>query len=117
MNTKICVITLASSFGLIILGSILSGILESSGTITKETLDSSAIQIIYFALFCIASFSLVPVVIRFFIFMQIKIGNAEFFLVRWFQANEQTIVYCVWTMMVVGLCISLPAAIADGFFK
>lgn len=34
--------------------------------------------------------------------MQIKIGNGEFFLIKWFQAQEQTVVYGFWSMMVIG---------------
>jgi len=73
----------SSSFGLIILGAIIGGILESSGTVTRETLGSKEITIllmIYFALFCIGAFALVPLVLRLFIVMQIKIGNGGFFL-------------------------------------
>jgi len=37
--------------------------------------------------------------------MQIKIGNGELFLVKFFQAHEQAAVYGCWIMMVIGFGI------------
>jgi hypothetical protein len=37
--------------------------------------------------------------------MQIKIGNGEFVMVKFFQAHEQGIVYGFWIMMVIGFGI------------
>ena len=108
MNTRIFIIILAASFGLMIFGAIVGGILESSGRVTREDLGSRGVVIvamIYFALFCLAALAFVPLAVRFFIVMQIKIGNGEFFLIKWFQAHEQTIVYFVWGMLIVGLGI------------
>jgi len=116
MNTKLYIIILASSFGLIILGSIIGGILESSGTLTREILGvrgDTILLMISFALFCVMAFALVPLVIRFFIVMQIKIGNGEFFLIQWFQAHEHTVVYCAWGMLVLGLVIIFSLAKND----
>jgi len=120
MNTKIFLIILASAFGLIIVGAIVGGIMESQGTLTKETIGPkgiTAIQLIYFTLFCIMGFALVPIVIRYFIVMQIKIGNEELFLIQWLQTHEHAVVYGFWSLFVIGLCIAVPAAIKDGFFK
>lgn len=120
MNTKIFLIILASAFGLIIFSAIVGGVLESSGKLTVEAIGSTgitAIKIYFFALFCIMCFTLVPIFIRLFIVMQIKIGNGEFFLIKWFQENEQGIIYGFWSLIVIGLCLSIPVAIKDGFFK
>jgi hypothetical protein len=51
------------------------------------------------------AFAIVPLAIRLFIVMQIKIDNREFFLIKWFQAHEQAVVYGCWSMMVIGFCI------------
>ena len=72
MNTKIYVFILVSSFGLIILGSIVGGMLESSGTLTRENLGTRGVTIvlaIYFTLFCLAAFAAVPLVLKAFISM------------------------------------------------
>jgi len=120
MNTRIFIIILAASFGLMILGAVIGGILESSGTVTRETLSSNniiIILIIYFTLFCAAAFAFVPLAVRFFIVMQIKIGNSEFFFIKWLQAHEHAVIYSFWIFMIIGLCIAVPAAVKDGFFK
>jgi hypothetical protein len=49
--------------------------------------------------------------------MQIKIGNGELFLIQWLQAHEHGVIYGLWSFFVIGLCIAIPAAIKDGFFK
>jgi hypothetical protein len=113
MNTKRYLIIWCSSFGAVVVGSIIGGILESSGTVTMESIDPkwvSAITMISFALFCVMCFATVPLAIRFFIVAQIKIGNGEFFLVKWFQAHERTIVYCAWGMLILGMGIAFGLA-------
>ena len=108
MNTRTYLIILGSSFALLIIGAIVGNILESNGTLSAETIGPKGIAAVisaYFVLFCVMAFAIVPLAIRFFIVMQIKIGNGEFFLIKWFQAHEQTIVYFVWGMLIVGLGI------------
>lgn len=118
MNIKICLIILASAFGLLIIGAIIGNILESSGTLeTLRTKGITAIKLTYFVLFCVIGFSLVPLLIKYFISGQIKIGNEEFFLIKWIQAHEKGVIYGFWSLFLIGLCIALPAAIKDGFFK
>lgn len=68
-------------------------------------------------LFCVLGFSIVPLAIRLFIFLQIKICYAELLLVRSLQAHEQAVVFGVWGLFVIGLCIAVPAGIKDGFFQ
>ena len=118
MNIKICLITLASAFGLLIVGAIIGNILESNGTLeTLGTKGITAIKLTYFVLFCVMGFTIVPVALKYFITMQIKIGNGEFFLIKWIQIHERAVIYGFWSLFVIGLCIAIPAAIKDGFFK
>ena len=108
MNIKICLMVFLSALGLLIIGAIIGNILESNGTLGAATIGPkgiNAVKLAYFALFCVMAFSIVPLVVRFFISMQIKIGNGEFFLIKWFQAHEQTVVYGFWSMMVTGFGI------------
>ncbi len=116
MNTKLYVIILASSLGLMVLGAIIGGILESSGTVTRASLGSRGITLIimvYGLLFCLAAFALVPLALRFFISMQIKIGNGEFFIVKWLQTHEATVVYCCWGVFILGVAIAFALAKDD----
>ena len=118
MNTKLCLIIFASAFGLLITSAIIGNILEANGTLkTLSPQAIAAVKMFYFALFCVLGFSLVPIVLSYFISAQIKIGNGEFFLIKWLRAHETGFVFGVWIMFIIGLCISLPAAIKDGFFK
>lgn len=118
MNTKIFLIIFASVFGFLIVSAIIGNILESNGIL--KTLSPKGIAVVkmsYFALFCVLVFSLVPLVLKYFISMQIKIGNKESFLLQWIQGHEQGVVYGFWTLCVIGLCVAVPAAIKAGFFK
>lgn len=120
MTTKVYIIILVSCFGLFILSAVINGILESSGTFNMDTIDPkimTAIKVFYFVLFCGLIFSFIPLILKLFITLQLKAGNGELSLVKFFQSHEQVVVYCAWGMCLLGLMISLPGAIKDGFFK
>ena len=118
MNTKIYLIFFASAFGLLIVSAIIGNIRESNGTLkTLSPKGIATVKLFYLALFCVLGFSLVPLMIRYFISAQIKIGNAEFFLIKWHQVHEQGAIYGFWTLFIIGLCIAIPEAIRTGFFK
>jgi hypothetical protein len=120
MNIKIFLIIFVSVLGVFILSAVIGNILESNGMLTREVIGSkgaTAVKIFYLVLFCVMGFSIVPLAIRFFIFMQVKIGNSELFLVQFLQAHEKGVVLGVWCMLIIGLCIAVPGSIKDGFFK
>lgn len=108
MNTKIFMIVFLSALGFIITGSILGNLLEPNETLFEVTIGSkeiSALKLAFFLLFCVMIFAFVPLVVRFFIYMQVKIGNQEFFLVKFIQLHERSIVYGAWIMMLIGFGI------------
>jgi len=108
VNTKMYLIIFGSSFALMIVGAIVGNILEANGTLSQEKLGpwgTAVVTAAYLALFCAMAFAIVPLAVRFFIVMQVKIGNGEFALIKWFQAHEQAVVYGFWGMMVIGICI------------
>ena len=108
MNHKLATVIFVSSFALVIISSIAGSILESKGLLTADNIGPDgaiAIMIFYFCCFLIISFSLVPLVLRLFIYMQIKIGNSEFFLIKWFNEHERALVYGFWGLMLLGLAI------------
>ena len=113
MNTRIFLVVFLSALGLTIVGSIVGNILESRGTLSAATIGANGInawKLVFFVLFCVMAFSIVPLVVRFFITMQIKIGNGEFFLIKFFQTHEKAIVYGFWIMMVIGFGIIFSLA-------
>jgi hypothetical protein len=118
MNTKTYLIVFGTTFALIIISAIIGNILEANGTLNK--LGPNAVTVVkafYFTLFCVLVLSIVPVVLRYFITMQIKIGNADFFMIQWLRAHEKGVVYGFWLFCLIGLCLAVPAVIKDGFFK
>jgi Cu/Ag efflux pump CusA len=118
MNTKIYLIIFASAFGVLIVSAIFGNILESNGTLkTLSPIGIAAVKLFYVALFCVLCFSLIPLLLTYFISAQIKIGNGESFLIQWLQAHEKGFIYGFWALCVIGLCMAVPAAIKAGFFK
>jgi hypothetical protein len=120
MNIKPYLVVFVSAFGLIIISSVIGNILESEKVLTTDSLGPKgieAVKIFYFLLFCIMVFSFVPLVIRFFIKMQIKIGNGEFFLIKWFQTHERCIVYGFWGLIIVGFVIIFSLVEPVDLFK
>ena len=120
MNVRLFLFLCVSACGLMILGAILGSLLESSGAVTRESIGPrgvTAIRIAFFALFCMVGFSVVPIAVRAFVLMQIRIGNAEISLIRLLRAHEQAVVYGIWGVLAVGLCLAVPAAIRGGLFK
>lgn len=118
MNAKLFLIIFASAFLLLIFSYPIFNLLESNGVIAKETTSSSKdtiLQTFQFVMFCIMGFSIVPIMIRLFVFLQLKIGNAELALVQFLQTHEQGVVLGVWCFFIVGLCIIVPGIIKKGF--
>lgn len=116
MNAMLFLIILISAFALIPLSNYIFNFLESNGILTKITIaskDLSPRKIFQFMMFLIAGFSAFPVAVRFFISMQIKIGNGELPLVKFLQAHEQACIIFVWCCLILGLCFALPGSIED----
>jgi hypothetical protein len=120
MNIRLFAIVFFSALGLIVVSAIIGNILETQGILNKEMLGSKGVTAVlgfYFVLFCVMAFSLVPLALRFFLNMQVKIGNAEFVLIRWLQAHEQSVVLGFWGVIVIGLIIIFSLVKPSDMFK
>ena len=120
MNIRLFTIVFFGTLGLTIVSSVIGNILETRGILTEEMIGQRGITAVfgfYFGLFCIMAFSLVPIVLRFFINMQVKIGNGEFVLIRWLQAHEQSVVYGFWGLIIIGLIIIFSLVQPSEMFK
>ena len=118
MPYKPFLIIFVSTFALLVLSSIVGNVLESSGALGKLTpRQITYVKVFYFTLFCVLGFSLVPLVLRFVITLQARIGNADLLIVRFLQSHEKGVVYSFWALFLIGLSIAVPYAIKDGFFK
>lgn len=118
MFSKPSLFVFITTLVILIVSVIVGNMLESNGTFGK--LDSNAISAVkafYFVLFCVLVLSLIPLVLSYFISMQIKIGNADVFLIKWLQVHEKRVVIGFWVFCIIGLIIALPAIIKSEFFK
>ena len=119
MHTKVFLMLFVAAFALMLLSDPIFNSLEAKGLATKVTLKSRDVSIsalFQFAMFCVLGFSIWPLAVKLFIFLQIKMGNAGLPLVAFLQAHEQGFVYGVWCLLIIGLCIALPGSIEEGFF-
>lgn len=116
MNIKLYIIIAASSFGLMIIGSIVGGILGPRGYTADPQVEKTML-IIYGCLFLALGFAAVPIFVRVFTTLQTQIGNGDLPPIRWIRKNESVIAYCVWGFFLLGLIIALPAIIKDWFLK
>lgn len=119
MNRKLFLAIFLSAFALIPLSNPVFNSLESRGVVTKIIIDSREVSLctmFQFLMFLVMGFSIWPPVVKLFVFLQIKIGNAELPLVKFLQSHEQGFIYGVWCLLIIGLCIALPGSIKEGFF-
>ncbi len=120
MGLKAWAIICASTFALIIAAAIAGNLLESSGALSEDAVrykGQNMVQFAFFILFLLLCFTIIPFVIKLFIFLQIKMGHGEFFMIRWLQAHQQQVIYVLWGLLFIGTCFAIPAAIKDGLFK
>jgi hypothetical protein len=116
MKVKVFGLIAASVFGLFILSAVLNGIYGFDEMVVDPQIQT-AIQMGYFILFLILGFSVIPLFVRLFVVMQIKIGHGELAPIKFLKENEKVVVYCIWAFLAIGLCIALPGSIEEGFFK
>lgn len=117
MNTRLWLIIFVAAVTVTVVSAVIGAILESSGTVGPPGSETiTAIKIVYFALFCVLVFALIPLLLRFFISMQSRIGTADFFVIRWLRVHEKGVVYGFWIFCLLGLGIAVSAAIKYGFF-
>ena len=101
-------------FGLIIISAIVGNILESKGLLTPERLGPRGIaagMMVYFTLFCLLCFTIVPLAVRVFIAGQIKIGNGQLAIIKWLQSHEHGVVFAFWGFFIAGLVIIYAVAV------
>lgn len=105
---KVRLIAFLGAFGLMIVAAIIGNVLESKGILTRENLGPRGLVAamgIFFALFCLICFTIVPLALRFFIAGQIKIGNGQLAVIKWLQAHENAVVLAAWGFFILGLVI------------
>jgi hypothetical protein len=70
---------------------------------------------VFFALFLLLGFSLVPLMIRAFVVLQTRIGNGELAPIQALRAHERGVAYAIWALFGSGLAIATPVMLHDMF--
>jgi hypothetical protein len=73
--------------------------------------------ILWFAVFLLIAFSAVPLVIKLFVYLQIRIGNGEHWLIRWLDGHRWPMTFAFWGVFTLGLLIAVPTMLREGFFN
>jgi hypothetical protein len=105
---KIRLLAFLAAFGLMIVAAIIGNILEATGVLVPEKMGPNGIVAVfgvYFGLFCLICFTIVPLAVRIFIAGQIKIGNGELVIIKWLRKHENAVVFAYWGVFVLGLAI------------
>ena len=94
--------------GLTIVAAIIGNVLESRGILTRDQLGPNGIAVVmgvFFGLFCLLCFTVIPLALRIFIAGQIKIGHGELAVIKWLKGHENKVVFACWGFFVLGLII------------
>lgn len=113
MDTRFYIIVAASSFGLMVVSAIIGNVIGSMGIVTRENLGRSgtvAVLSFYFVLFCVLAYSLVPVLLKTFLTLQVRIGNGGHRVIMWLLGHERAVVYGVWGLFSAGLLTAFALA-------
>lgn len=101
------------AFGSMMLGGVLGNVFYAGETRIQWTPGRMALAAMVLGGFVVFVYTLVPVMLRTFITAQIRIGNADYPMVQWLIAHEQTIRLLVWSVWTLGAAIALPFAVRD----
>jgi hypothetical protein len=99
----------ASAFGTMIVLSAIGSVLEARGVLADSEAIGPIAATVFFALFLLLAFSLVPLVIHAFLAAQTRIGNGDGAAIRVLRANERRLTYGVWVFFALGFAIAVPA--------
>ena len=93
--------------------SVVGSVLEGGGVLADSKAIGPITAAVFFALFLLLVFALVPIVIHAFIAAQTRIGNGELAAIRALRTHERRITFGVWAFFAVGLAIAVPAMLLD----
>lgn len=103
-------------FALIVLLAFVGNGLQSAGIVKNPAALETPVKIVFFTLFVLFGFSLIPLMVRIVLGTQAAIGNAGVGPIKAAIAHSNWIVAVIWALMAAGIAVALPAAIRAGFF-
>src|SRR5579884_4824 len=76
--------------------------LEASGIIKDPQRWQTPMRIVFFSLFIVFAFSLIPTMVKAFVAGQVSIGNGDKALIRFLHRHQLAIVCTIWGLWIAG---------------
>jgi hypothetical protein len=108
----ICACLFAGLIGLAILGNVL----QTAGMKPLEGRASIVALSLFFALFVAAGMSAIPVMVKAVLGVQERLGNQNAPVIGGMIRHQAAIVWMLWSVILAGTVVAIPAMIANGFF-
>ena len=105
-----------SLFALIIAMAIVGNAIQASGVIKHPEALQTPMKIIFFTLFIVFAFSLIPTMVKAFVAGQGAIGNADKGPIKLIERHQLAVIYGIWGIWILGFAVALPTMIRSGFF-
>lgn len=115
-STRTWALTFGGALLLTIVFAALGWFLESGKTVDQRAALQLPAMAVFFTLFLVMGFSGLALMIRVFVALQQRIGNATHPVVRFLAEHDTGIILGLFALCVAGLAFAIPAAIGDGFF-
>jgi hypothetical protein len=115
-NLRTHVIICGALFAALIGIAILGNVLQRAGVTPPTGAARSVAFACYFALFVAFGLSTIPVIVKLVLLGQVQAGNQDVAAVAAIIQRQNTIIWSLWGLMIAGLVVAVPAAIAGGMF-
>ncbi len=90
--------------------------LQSANVVKNPAALETPVKIVFFTLFVLFGFSVIPLMVRVVLGVQVALGNGGIGPIKAAMNYSNWIVAAFWLLMAAGLVVALPAAIRAGFF-
>jgi hypothetical protein len=103
-------------FALIIAMAIVGNAIQASGIVKHPEALQTPMKIIFFTIFIVFAFSLIPTMVKAFVAGQGAIGNADKGPIRLIERHQLAVIFGIWGIWILGFAVALPTMIRTGFF-
>jgi hypothetical protein len=90
--------------------------LQASGAWPHPERLQTPMKIIFFTIFIVFAFSLIPTMVKAFLAGQASIGNADKTFIRLIDRHQVGVIWGFWILWIAGFAVALPTMIQTGFF-
>ncbi|MFZ1851569.1 MAG: hypothetical protein WAU15_04950 [Nitrosomonas sp.] len=112
MWVTIFVLALATTVALALLGPLADSWLQAATEEVRRRIQWTVLAV-FWTLFLTMVIAVVPIVIKIFVWAQVRIGNGNHWLVQWLQQHEADVMWTVWGVIVVALIMAGPTILAE----